>query len=388
LKRTITKRGDWISSSSAKNLVNTIDVVLSNAPFLDKITLKHWTPAHLHLGTADVMCRVALLEGNELQTGGSAFARLICDKPVFSAHGDHFVLRDQSARKTIAGGRVLDPLPPRRGRSSPARIKVLQALNQTTPVKVLENLREIDIGGVNLSKFSQRLNLNDLQVRGVASDAGLTLIEAQSLWGIGESQSAALLKRIENTLAEFHRNNKDVLGADLPTLKKLLGQPMHVEPLEFHLRLLLSVDKIKRTASIFCLSSHTASLSEQDQQHWNIVVDAFNAAGSTPPRVGQLAELIGRDANDTYSFLNRCVALGKIYKVTSNRYFLPSTLNYLAEIAYELSENDSLTVAGFRDKSGIGRNLVVELLEYFDRCRYTQRQGDKRLVIGKPDSVY
>lgn len=382
------QRGDWISAGPAKNLGNTIDVVVSTAPFLDKLAIKHWTPAHLHLGTGDVMCRVALLEDNELKPGQSVFARLICDKPVFSAHGDHFVLRDQSARKTIAGGRVLDPLPPRRGRSKPARVKVLQALNQIAPVQVLKNLHEIEVGGVNLSQFSQRLNLTDLQVRDVASEAELTLIEAQSLWGIGETQSAAFLKHIEDTLAEFHKNNKDVLGADLLTLRKLLGQSINLEPLEFHLRLLLDTGKVKRTAAIFGLSSHTASLSQQDQQHWNIVVEAFNSAGNTPPRVRQLAELICQSTDDTFSFLNRCVALGKISKVTANRYFLPSTLNSLAKTAYELSESDSLSVAGFRDKSGMGRNLVIELLEYFDRCRYTQRQGDKRLVIGKQDSVY
>jgi len=382
------KRGDWLNNGPVNTPVNTLDVVLSSAPFLDRISLKHWTPAHLHIGTADVMCRVALLEGNNLQFGQSAFARLVCDKPIFSVHGDHFVLRDQSAKKTIAGGRVLDPLPPQRGRSTPARLNVLRAFDQLTHKQVLENLDQLEPGGINLSRFAQRLNLSDEQVRDVASEAQLTLIEAHNLWGIGESQSAVLLKHIQESLANFHINSSDMLGVDLVALNKMLPHRVHTEPLEFHLRLLLDAGKIKRTAAIFRLSAHTAKLSEQDQKYWNVVVNAFNSSGNTPPRVGQLAELIDQSTDDTQSFMNRCVALGKVYKVTDNRYFLPTTLSSLAKIAYELSENDTLSVATFRDKSGVGRNLVVELLEYFDRCRYTQRLGDMRRVIGNPDSAF
>ena len=77
--------------------------------------LKHWTPAHLHIGTADIPCRIALLDCTEVGQGDFALARLICERKFTTVHGDRFVLRDQSARKTIAGGSVLDTMPPQGG---------------------------------------------------------------------------------------------------------------------------------------------------------------------------------------------------------------------------------------------------------------------------------
>ena len=42
----------------------------------------------------------------------------------------------------------------------------------------------------------------------------------------------------------------------------------------------------------------------------------------------------------------------------------------------------AITVAAFRDRSGIGRNAAIEVLEYFDRIKFTRRVGDTH-VLGK-----
>ncbi|MBT3626806.1 MAG: selenocysteine-specific translation factor, partial [Rhodospirillaceae bacterium] len=68
-------------------------------------------------------------------------------------------------------------------------------------------------------------------------------------------------------------------------------------------------------------------------------------------------------------------------QVTKNRFFLPAAVNRLAEIAEELageSEDGLFLAAAYRDRSGIGRNLTIELLEYFDRTGLTQRHGPAR----------
>ncbi|POP54795.1 selenocysteine-specific translation factor, partial [Pseudomonas aeruginosa] len=65
-----------------------------------------WTPVHLHLGTQDVTGRLALLEGEQLEPGHRAFAQLVLNAPIQALHGDRLVLRDQSAQRTLGGGRV------------------------------------------------------------------------------------------------------------------------------------------------------------------------------------------------------------------------------------------------------------------------------------------
>ena len=40
-------------------------------------------------------------------------------------------------------------------------------------------------------------------------------------------------------------------------------------------------------------------------------------------------------------------------------------------------------VEPFRDRSGIGRNLAIEVLEYFDRIKFTRRVGDAHVIWGQ-----
>ncbi|TAK82418.1 MAG: hypothetical protein EPO20_22310 [Betaproteobacteria bacterium] len=46
-------------------------------------------------------------------------------------------------------------------------------------------------------------------------------------------------------------------------------------------------------------------------------------------------------------------------------------------------ESERITAADFRDRSGIGRNLAIEVLEYFDRIKFTRHVGDAHMLTGR-----
>ena len=108
------KRGDWILAPDAYAPVQRLDVRLRLLA-QESRPLKHWTPVHVHIGTVDMTGRVGLLHDKALEPGGAALAQLILDGPVGALYGDRFIIRDQSALRTIGGGHVVDPAPPQRG---------------------------------------------------------------------------------------------------------------------------------------------------------------------------------------------------------------------------------------------------------------------------------
>jgi selenocysteine-specific translation elongation factor len=65
--------------------------------------LSQWQPLHIHHAASHITGRVSLLEGD--------LAELVLDTPLWLADNDRLVLRDISARLTLAGARVvtLDP---------------------------------------------------------------------------------------------------------------------------------------------------------------------------------------------------------------------------------------------------------------------------------------
>ncbi|HEV8469562.1 MAG TPA: selenocysteine-specific translation elongation factor, partial [Candidatus Limnocylindria bacterium] len=70
--------------------------------------LAHNEAVKVHIGTAEVMARVSLLEGAALDPGASAWAQLRLAEPVALAVGDRFVLRRPSPPETLGGGMVAD----------------------------------------------------------------------------------------------------------------------------------------------------------------------------------------------------------------------------------------------------------------------------------------
>ena len=91
--------------------------------------------------------------------------------------------------------------------------------------------------------------------------------------------------------------------------------------------------------------------------------------------------LLKRDLRALQAFVDRMAALGLLVRVSESRCFLPAAIERLRDVARRLSTaDDGFTAAQFRDATGIGRNLAIDVLEYFDRRGITRRFGDKRRV--------
>ena len=78
-------------------------------------------------------------------------------------------------------------------------------------------------------------------------------------------------------------------------------------------------------------------------------------------------------------------------QVAPNRFFLPETVARLADVAEALateSPEGGFTAAQFKDRSGIGRNVTIEVLEYLDAIGVTRREGASRVVLRPAAEVF
>ena len=80
----------------------------------------------------------------------------------------------------------------------------------------------------------------------------------------------------------------------------------------------------------------------------------------------------------------RASRLGLVVRLTQSRFIRPGALQRLGQIAEEVAgagKNRHITAAAFRDRSAIGRNMTIEVLEYFDRVKFTRRVGDAHELL-------
>ena len=376
-------RGDWLVDGRAHAPTDRFDANL-RVHSGEADALKHWTPAHLHLGAADVTCRVAVLQDGALPPGGSGLAQLVLDQSIGAVRGDRFILRDQSARRTIAGGTVVDPFSPARGRARPRRIAWLQTMSRETPDEVLGQLLEQTPVGLDLDRFAQAWNLTGVEAETLFASLPLKKIDDGTVsWGLAQVHWEAYGLSLLTAVADWHRQKPESLGPHEYELGRLLTVKVPACVLHEAIRDRIEAGHLARKGTIVHEPEHRARPNAADLKLWKKIEPMMKEGGVRPPSVRELAADLGMDLRQLEGFLNRAAQSGWLIRVTANRYFAPATVLTLADIAETLAaENDDgeFDPGSYRDRSGIGRNLTIEVLEFFDKAGLTRRTKTGRRI--------
>jgi len=381
-------RGDWVLSEAAHAPTARFDAELRVLAGETR-ALKHWTPMHLHLGAADVTCRVAVLEGGRIAPGETGLAQLVLDHAIGALAGDRFILRDQSARRTVAGGRIIDPFAPARGRARPARLGQLDALRHENPAAALAGLVAAVPEGVDLDRFALARNLRADEAAGVFDTVDMAVLEAaDGPVGMAPDSHDRLLSNYTAALAAWHQRQPDSLGPDADALRRAVQPRVTDAVFAAITRSLLENGKIARRGTIVHLPDHRPEPTPADAALWRKVEPLLAAGGARPPRVRELAEALDMDLKPLEAYLARAAQLGVIVRVTHNRVYPPAAVLDLARVAEALAADGPFTAGDFRDRSGIGRNLTIEVLEFFDHAGFTHRTGEKRRVFRAASDIF
>jgi selenocysteine-specific elongation factor len=376
-------RGDWLVAPGLHAPTGRIDIALRLSRAAP-VPLRPGLPVHVHLGTEDRVGRVALLGGGRLAAGEEGLVQLDLDRPIGALWGDRVVLRDHGAIHTLAGGRVIDPFPPRRGRARPERLAVLGALREAGPGAALEALLRVE-GSVALAPFALARNLTLAETDALVAAGGfIRLGDARAPFAASGEWLETLGARFAEALGGIHRAEADALGVPRPVLLRRLRGAAPEPVLDAALAAAVAAGRIVRDGVVLRLPSHRPRLSRDDERNWQKIAPLLAARDLKPPRVREIAEALSLEPDAALKLMKRYERFGRVAPVAGNRYFLPETIARLADIARALAESEaegSFTAAGFKDRSGIGRNLTIEVLEYLDRVGITRRIGDARIVV-------
>jgi selenocysteine-specific elongation factor len=317
----------------------------------------------------------------------SDFRRLALDRPIAALYGDRFVLRDAADSLTLAGGRVIDPFAPPRRWSNAVRLRALEAMRDDDPACALRVLSAQ--GPVVLRRY--------LLARNVTAEEGARILAAVPLEirGRGEHEigfALELWKHLRDSVVScVTAHGASGAGTPLADIQRALKPNDQPEIVDHVLASLVADGTIIRIGRHVRLASARPSLGAGEMRRWRQLRGALEAAGLRPPPLVELAALTDWDAAAVERLLARAEQSGLAMRVAPNRYFLPGTLRALGEIAARLadeSQDGSFTASTFKDRSGIGRNISIDLLEFFDRVRLTQRVGARRRMRSDVAAVF
>lgn len=391
LKKSAVQRGDWVVAEPANIPTDRIDVYVRVLTGESK-PLRHWTPVHVHIGAADIAGRVAILEGGSIPSGGTGYAQLVLDQKTNVLYGDRFILRDQSARRTIGGGHIIDPFAPKRGRAKPERLEQLLTMDQAEPDAALSMLLDVSPKSIDFTQFISTRGLTDAEAKSIIDTQIMTVFGSeQSRFATANTHWDALSEEIFTVLKQWHKEKPDSPGLTIEQIRRRLKIRQIAGALEAAIEHLINKKQLSRRSELISMPSHKAAVAPQEEALWKRIKPILDEAGIRPPTVRELASDLDMKPDQVQKFLDRSARRGLVQSVAKNRYFTLNALHELGSMASELTESNKdglFNAAAFRDRSGIGRNLTIELLEHFDKVKLTKRQGDLRAVIQPVDKVF
>lgn len=325
----------------------------------------------LYAGAAERDARIRFLADPPTTVGRGSppphvYARIRLSAPVVLDVHDRFVLREAGRRETVAGGVVLDTMPPQRpGPDAPQRLEARARATREELAQILVTER----GAIRAADVAVLTGLSPHEVP-KSRRAGA--------WWVTEDLHHEVEEAVTAALDEHHREHPLREGADLSVARAAAagildrrGRASDGTLVDAILEALAETGVVVRTASEIRLASHRVAL-ESRSEDVERLVDAITSAEPSPPTV---AELVA--AGHAREVIDAAARQGTIVRISQDM-VMSREFVQRAEAVLRGQGDAGITVSAFREAVGTSRKYAVPLLEYFDRRGTTRRQGDLR----------
>jgi len=389
LEKELIDRGDMLATPACLIPSYMLDCSFTYLSSNEK-SLKNRTRVRVHIGTAEVMGRIVLLDSEEAQPGDQLDVQVLLEEPVTCWPGDRYVVRRYSPVITIGGGEVLGNCPGKKRRRFKKDNETAFALyHEGAPEKLaLLYLNEAGIKGLTHVELEARLGIFGNRLKKILntpiSSKKIIIVDSDKKLMISGDVLANLCSTASAILGQFHEDNplKDGIGKE--ELRSRMYNGLDQKLYNLVVQTLTRNNVIVVDQAFVRLASHKVSLKEDEQALRADLEQSFKLAGLSPPTHKDLLS-----AFHTYSSasLSEVIALlvrdKKLVRVTEDLYFHRNALEDLKTSMVDyLKNNNEIDAQGFKELTGVTRKFSIPLMEYFDKEKLTIRVGNKRVLRG------
>ncbi len=347
--------------------------------------LSNMAPVHFYLGTARVVARMLLLGSEAIKPGQEGFVQCRLDKPMVAHRGDRFIIRSYSPMITIGGGIILDENPRRHKRFRGDVLTRLEQLEKEDLSFVLQRLQETGVS--TLEALSQRTKIGQGQLQKILNEA----IQNGKVVLIGNYFSTPEIIRewesaVMEELERFHREKPLQPGLQKARIAAALPYKLTGKAYDELLRHMEQKGLVLFKGELIFKSDFKPRPSEAQEKKMADIMKIFAEADLNAPSLKELWEKTGLKKEEGESLIDYLVKEGRLVKVLEDFYLHKDTYKRCLQVLQEYFQNsESITLGQYRDLLHTSRRRAQALLEYFDGCKYTRRQGDERVALKLPD---
>lgn len=357
--------------------------VLPSSPW----PVKHRMHLRVHIGTAEILASVSLLERNSIERGEWGKAQLFLSEPAVATWGQPFVVRSESPMWTVGGGQVLQPVARRIRRRDPKQIDRLGSMwshesitrvNTAITFYGLQSWTDTDLvrdAGVSPGEVSSITS--QLIATGQLIDLSLG---RNRIARLPHDVVSDLEARVLHAVDRLHAQN--ALHATIP-IQKLVGS---LDYLGDDALVLSLIERLKATKRIrgdersLSRADWVPKLSPAERRLREQVLAAYESAGLQPPDPTELQKQAVARATAVQPIVELLAGEGHLVHIGAAMYLHVRFADDLRRrVCDRLRETPTgLTVGDIRDLLGVTRKHALPYCEYLDRIGVTRRDGDLR----------
>ena len=373
VERTEVYRGTVLSNPGIIAVTKKVIAHIIMYPNTDWI-IKNSQRIRLHIGTAEIMGKVSMAIP-KLKKGQNGSVIIGLEIPLSVAMDDLFVIRSYSPMKTIAQGRILDPLPSGKWSELKNNIKILSpdpekrfhtmVLREWKQPRTLNSWRNRCFRKQNV--IQQWINAAGLKIESKSK-----IVYSNNSLKISDEAILSLVNNI------YKRDSFRKTISNEAIIDQLKWSSVWVT---FVLANMELEGKIIQSSGRISLSDYRPEITVKDQKDLDFIQGLVDSSGLEPISLKVLIQRSGFKPGRVNGMLhllnddNRSEKIGTDLWIAKK--YRDEILKYVRE---HFEKNKLLSVSNFKDIIGLTRKTAIPLLEYLDQSNYTQRDGNDRRI--------
>ena len=292
-------RGDMIVDEAVTLTCDRFDARIEVRPTAPA-GLKSHQRVRVYVGTSERLGKVIPLGSrarpgaDQIAPGETAYCQITVSSPLSVMRDDRFILRDETAQRTVGGGVIILPAAPLHKRSDPALLQTLETFEQgerAGPALVTALVNASGEFTIAIADLAQLLNrrVEAVRVRFGALD-GVHVFNAEGDIRYASEDRCRDLKTVLLTALErWHAAHPLVMGLDIEDARAGLAVEVPARLFRMLVQELVDEHRLVREGSLLRLPGHRIVVPDGDTPLVARIAAVLGRAPLSPPDLKQLA---------------------------------------------------------------------------------------------------
>lgn len=342
---------------------------------------------HLYTGTSEILCRVVLLDRDELSPGESCYAQLRLEEEIAVRRGDRFIIRFYSPMETIGGGEIIEPVQTKKKRFDEDLIEELKIKEKGSNTDVIEKIIKENSKIIpSISEIAKITALSEEEIK-----KNMEILEEQDKISIFRLKNDTYTyhkdygrdfeTKLDKYIFVFHEENKYKKGVKKSEIKSKFFSKIKQPVFDSLIQAMLEREIIKLDGEFVSLSYFKIKYDENYINAEKEVLNILDRAKFDFIKPDELMSMSFKNIK-TEDLLSLMISDKKIIKINDECIISQKIYDNAKYILVQFIKiNEKITAAEYRDLLDTNRKNAIILLEHFDQIKVTKRSGNDRILF-------